>query len=272
MKLPDFLIVGAMKAGTTTLATYLHNLPKIFMPENEVHFFDNLTLYKQGTGAYSAFFKSANEEQIIGEKTPTYSHDIPSPKRIYETIPKVKIIWIFREPVSRAYSNYWHAVKNGVENLNFKEAWENENERIKNDWFKAYVQRSIYIVQIERYLEFFDISQMHFILQEDLKNNREAVLMNLCGFIGVQYDKKLSTLNIKSNITRIPKSKLLQFYGRKIFNNTKVYSLIWRLNQKKNPGYPPMDSKLNTALKKYFLPYNKALAELINKDLSHWNQ
>ncbi|MGM0598085.1 MAG: sulfotransferase, partial [Myxococcota bacterium] len=147
MILPNFLIVGVMKAGTTTLADYLNAHTSLKISHDEIHFFDRDNNYKKGLKWYSKklqgfsyylpqSLKISNPEQIYqGEKTPTYSYKKNCAKRIKETLPRVKIIWIFRDPASRAYSNYLHAKRNGGELLEFREAVNREQERIKNNIF-----------------------------------------------------------------------------------------------------------------------------------------
>ncbi|MDZ7692679.1 MAG: sulfotransferase [Balneolaceae bacterium] len=106
---PGFLIVGAMKAGTTTLMRYLVRNPYIAIPNNEIHYFDKESNYRKGLDWYKKKFSASESTQIIGEKTPTYSYDPKVPARIYKDFPDCKIVWLFRNPVDRTYSNYIHA-------------------------------------------------------------------------------------------------------------------------------------------------------------------
>ena len=136
---PNFVIVGIMKSGTTSLADLLSANEQIFIPEKELHFFDNYGGHKDrwslGLSWYKKQFLNASSAQLIGEKTPTYSYLNDVPKRIFETLPNVKLIWIFRNPINRTYSNYWHAVISGIENKSFNYAINNESKRIKkNIW------------------------------------------------------------------------------------------------------------------------------------------
>ncbi|MEX0719992.1 MAG: sulfotransferase domain-containing protein [Balneolaceae bacterium] len=164
MKLPDFIIVGTMKSGTSTLGHYLRQHKNIFMPKDEVYFFDATGGYKdrweKGIDWYREQFKDADENQIVGEKTPTYCYLVEVPERIYELLPEVKLIWIFRKPFDRAYSNYWHAVRNGGEKESFEYAEEDEQDRIKENIWNGYLQRSNYIKQVENYLKYFSLDQM----------------------------------------------------------------------------------------------------------------
>src|SRR6056297_2017481 len=122
MKKLDFIIVGAMKAGTSSLAFHLSNHPNICMPLKEAHFFNIKDHYEQGSEYYKIFFKDCESKKLWGEKTPTYSYLRKVAPLIKEYNPDIKLIWILRNPVKRSYSNYWHAFKKGVEDLSFKKA------------------------------------------------------------------------------------------------------------------------------------------------------
>jgi hypothetical protein len=279
IRLPDFIIVGAMKSGTSTLAHYLENQNGIFMPSDEVHFFDAYGGYadrwEKGLEWYSALFDDAKESDILGEKTPTYCYLNETPKLIKQTIPDVKLIWIFRNPVDRTYSNYWHAVRSGVETRSFRYAVEHENERIKNDIFKGYVQRSIYIDQIENYLQYFDLKDMYFTTLESLKGDLLKTLEEICNFIGAD----IQELNIAEekpkakNSAYFPKFMGLRRFTYNVFGKRSVISKIERkLNKKRSPGYPPMDTNLRKKLIEIFREPNEKLQDLTGLNTEEWNK
>ncbi|WP_251941179.1 sulfotransferase family protein [Salinibacter ruber] len=268
---PDFLIVGAMKSGTSTLAHYLRQHPEVYMPVDEVHFF-----YEQGRGNwqkgfqwYESQFHEASPSQIAGEKTPTYSYLPGTAERIHEVLPNVKLLWIFRDPIDRAYSNYWHAVCAGVESKSFAEAVRLEEQRIKKSPWKGYVRRSIYSEQVERYLDYFDQNQMHFCLLENLKEKPNSVLKDLAGFLGVDSDNFVSDVrDDRKNMTYVPRFPLLRYAVRSIFGQGSLVGRIEkRVNKREEPGYPEMSSKIRSDLEGYFAPYNNRLKELTGIDL-----
>src|SRR5688572_513820 len=153
--LPSFVIVGAMKSGTTTLGEYLTEHEEIHVPIPEIHFFDLPRNYERGVAWYERQFEGAGTKRIVGDKTGTYSYLPEVPPRIARALPHAKLIWIFREPVARTYSNYWHAVSRGNERLDFATAVEREPDRVGRDVFRGYVRRSIYVEQVRRYLDYF---------------------------------------------------------------------------------------------------------------------
>src|SRR5262245_33715274 len=103
MTLPNFLIVGAMKCGTSTLLGYLRQHREIYIARREVHFFDRDSQYRLGIEWYEKQFGSSPQHRAVGEKTPAYCFVPEAAKRIHRHLPDVKLIWIFRDPVARAY-------------------------------------------------------------------------------------------------------------------------------------------------------------------------
>ncbi|MDA3864144.1 MAG: sulfotransferase [Deltaproteobacteria bacterium] len=288
MILPNFLIVGAMKAGTTTLADYLHAHPSLKISSQEIHFFDRDINYKKGLDWYSKklqgfsyylphSLKISNPEQCYyGDKTPTYSYKKKCAKRIKETLPRIKIIWSFRDPSIRVYSNYLHAKRNGGELLDFREAVNREKERIKSNIFWGYVERSKYAVQVKRFLEFFDKKQMHFMLFEDFLKNKQKELKKVTDFLSVNpLGENLPEFH--SNKTKMPFSYKSLYYSRQIgkrlgppgkliYYSTKGINLIL---PKPKPQIPP---DIKEELDEYFVPYNEKLAKLTGLDLSSWDE
>ena len=196
-----------MKSGTSSLADYLAQHKNIHVPEHELHFFNNNQNYNKGLSWYhDKLTEGIAKEQdlnnlIIGEKTPTYSYQANCVDRIKETIPKVKLIWIFRNPVKRSFSNYIHAVRKGVEPLKFTECVKNEELLMQNNMFRGYINRSKYSEQVERFLEKFDLEDMHFLLFEDLIRQPKKELNKIADFLGVSRFEsiKKSFIRIKLN-------------------------------------------------------------------------
>jgi hypothetical protein len=116
VRLPDFIIIGAAKAGTTSLYAILDRHPDIFMPDvKEPEFFARDELYAKGIASYAKAYASATPEQLTGEASTLYSlapHFPHTAERIKRNMPKVKLIYVLREPVSRAYSYYLQIIKN----------------------------------------------------------------------------------------------------------------------------------------------------------------
>lgn len=266
-----FIIVGAMKAGTSSLGFHLNNHPDVYLPEKELQYFNDDTKFNKGYDYYYSLFKPKGEK-VIGEKTPTYSYQENVAERIYKFNPDIKLIWIFRNPVDRAYSNYLHAVKNGSELLSFDSAVENESERIKSDIWKGYVERSIYIKQVERYLKWFKIEQMHFIVFEEFKADPEKELKKVFDFLQVDSNKSYYAVE-ERNKTVMPRSPKSLYYVRKYFGaKSFVFKVINKINTfGKAPGYQKMSDRMKKVLESRFIECNKELQNATGLDLTKWD-
>jgi hypothetical protein len=268
--LPDFIIVGAMKAGTTTYHHHLAEIGAVFIPDHEVKFFSNDAAYARGLGAYEQMFASADATRVVGERTTTYSYVPSVPKRIHRHLPAVKLVWMFREPVSRAYSNYWHSVNAGSERLGFEEAVAREPERIKRDIFRGYVQRSLYAEQVERYLEYFPRENMLFLLFEEFIRDPSTAVNRTLNFLGV--DHVVGAVAPKhSHRTYAPQSLRVQWLARKAFGKRKPFRLVSRLNRQNVSGYPRMSDQVRAELKERFRDPNRRLAQVTGLDLGAWD-
>lgn len=269
--LPNFLIVGAMKAGTTTLRDYLKASDQVWIYPAEVRFFSRDDLYARGLGWYESLFASATG-QAIGEKSPAYSFQPRVPGRIRESLPHVKLIWIFREPVARAYSHYWHSATRGKEHLTFRDAIDHEPERVKQNLLRGYAKRSLYAEQVRRYLEYFPREQMLFLLFEELVRNPPAVLNRVLAFLDVDGRvERVATPN-HSNITRAPRSVRLQWLARTMFDDGKGFEIVKRFNVRREAGYPKIPQDLRRRLSDEFQKPNEELAALTGLDLDAWRR
>ena len=276
----SFLIVGTMKSGTTTLADFLNKSSRIHLPSSEIHFFDRE--FDLGFEWYKEqIIKDIPEHKLkskllIGEKTPTYSYREKCPERIFSYSNNLKLVWIFRNPVKRSFSNYLHAVKKGNELRSFKFCIENEESRLQEDIFKGYLERSKYIKQVKRFLKFFDISQMLFLLLEDLLINPRTVISKLMDFLECENDIQNIELPC-SNKTFLPRFPIIR-YGTKKFlkRDSFLFKSINKVNLNLNQLIPNKKYKLDKEIEKnltdYFLPYNKRLSELTTLDTSIWGE
>jgi len=273
--LPNFIIPGAMKSGTTALRIYLAQHPDIYMVSKEVHFFDNDENYKKGIKWYEQFFKGWNGEKAIGEKTPQYLYDKRVPERIYKLLPNAKLIFVLRNPIDRAYSHYWHNVRIGQETLSFEKALEREEKRIKKPEYKdiySYKDRGKYILQIKSYAKYFPKSQMLFILAENLKDERKPTLQKILEFLEVEPNFEFKDLDEK-HVGGMPRNILLaKLAGSKYIRNYRLLrDFIKRINTKKGK-IPPMKTETRKYLAKYFDIYNEELAKFAGLDLSKWEK
>jgi len=271
--LPTFLICGTQKGGTTALYYYLREHPEIYMtPKKEVHFFD--LNYHLGIKWYKKHFKGVNNGKIkaIGEATPFYMYLESVPMRIFNTLPDVKLIFILRDPVKRAYSHYWHEVRLGYESLSFNKAIEKEEDRLsKGDLFSkqhySYKDRGKYIIQLERFRKYFPKNQLLILINEELKENPHEVLQKVFEFLGVNPRFFSNKWRVPRYQGRSPRCIQLQKL-RRMMPIRPLKMLIDFVNLKE--GYPPMNSHIKKFLIEYFEPYNIRLEAFLGRKIEKW--
>lgn len=250
MTLPTFLIVGPQKCGTTALHEYLIQHVDIFMYNDgfrETHFFDSN--YVDDIRKLEKYFSKAVCD-VIGSQDPAYFHIPEVPNRIKSMIPDVKLIFIFRDPVKRAYSHYWANRRYCREKLSFKDAIEQEDNRVSNDNFTfAYKSIGEYDRIMKRWLKVFSKDQILVLFSEDLVKKKEETLRRVCEFIGVKY---CEFKDIEGNKGGAPRCWVLGQVCR-----VCVYLKWYRLRTlfmgwNTMEGFPEMDVYVKKYLENYF--------------------
>lgn len=195
MTLPAFLIIGAQKAGTTSLHHVLSQHPTVWMPAiKELHYFDRESDCDEHFSrlGYGALFDGAPEPALCGEATPCYLFHPHAARRIHRVLGSdVKLVITLRNPASRAYSHYLMNVRKGYEKLSFEEAIHAEPQRLQHSEPSrmrfSYLARGDYHEQISRYLEHFDRSAIRvYIFEQDIIPNWPWVWSDMCQFLGLE--------------------------------------------------------------------------------------
>ncbi|OPH53090.1 hypothetical protein BC351_31930 [Paenibacillus ferrarius] len=211
-RLPDFLIIGAQKAGTTSLYSYLIQHPNIDAAvTKEVHYFD--VFFDKGKDWYVDQFPSLKKctDHLTGEATPYYIFHPNAPIRIYEMMPRTKIIVLLRNPIDRAYSHYHHAVRNLGEYLSFEDAINKEEERLYGELEKfrsefnynsisyqhySYLKRGIYVDQLQLWYNLFSKDQILVLNYEIFFSDLPRSMNTVTNFLGVSnYEYQFEPLN-----------------------------------------------------------------------------
>lgn len=222
--LPTFLIVGAAKAGTTALYHWLNQHPDIYMSRvKEPHFFSQLSPHFTGPGddrfndpivtsweAYVDLFRAGRGKLLRGEASPSYldRHAIAIPA-IRERLGDVKIVILLREPVSRAFSEYLHLVRDGRETLSFRAALDAEEDRVRAGWrpIWAHKARGRYAAAVAHYLDAFGRDNVGVWLHEDMRRDPERVFRDVLTFLGARPDFVPQYADV--NIGGVPRSRLV---------------------------------------------------------------
>jgi hypothetical protein len=216
MVMIHFLGVGAQKSGTTTLHDLLKQHYEINLPViKETKFFCEDKKFETGLEFYLSHFNTKNTgASIWGEIDPDYMYNERAPERIYNTLGRnIKLIFLLRNPVDRAYSHYLMNRKRYIEDKSFTEALLLENERLKKGEYNklnfSYLARGYYGKQIKEFLKYFPSDQMLILIFENFIRQKEKYLYEILQFIGVKNtDFKFNTA-IKSNPAFVPRIHLL---------------------------------------------------------------
>jgi hypothetical protein len=196
--LPDFLILGAQKAGTTALYAYLRWHPQVTGPSfKEVSFFDRH--YAHGERWYRAHLP-IKRGGIVGEASPSYLFHPLAAERVAHMVPRARLIALLRNPVDRAFSHYQHEVALGREELSFEDALAQEDERMEGElermlrdptyfsypwWNYTYAARGRYAEQLERWLASFPRDQLLVLFTEELAADTAGTYRRVLDFLGV---------------------------------------------------------------------------------------
>jgi len=299
MSVPNFFIIGAMKAGTTSLYHYLAQHPQIFMsPVKEPQYFvyadEKPDFHGPGDWRfneqvitdiedYRKLFLGVSREKAVGEATTIYLYYPGACERIYSFQPDAKLIAILRDPVERAYSNFIHALSTGWEPCDdFLRAFDEEKERIQKRWryFWHYKQLGFYASQLKVYYEKFDRRQIQIYLYDDWRADNLAVLQDIFRFLGVD-DTYLPDLSSRYKDFRIPRSRRLHRFLRRphpVKTALKpFFPESWRRGMiegvaNRNAWKPQLKPDVRRRLIDVYHEDIMELQDLIGRDLSAWLQ
>jgi len=273
MNKPDFIIIGAMKCGTTTLHAQLVHQPGIFMPtptNTEINFFSDDETYGKGRNWYYAQFEEAGKEDIIGErsthytKLPTYPETV---KRMKELLPEAKLIYMMRHPIERLVSQYVHQWSEGEILVPIDKAIDKHPEL---------TYYSLYGMQLKPYIEAYGKKNILPVFLERFSEYPAEELRRICEFIGYGREAKWNIIIEGKNISneRLRKNRirnvfvdspylkeLRRKYVPKLFRNS--IKKFWKIRKK------PRLSLDN--FKKLEMIFNKDLSTLsrwLGKDLT----
>lgn len=273
--LPNFIIIGAMRSGTTTLARSLGAHPDVFMaPQKEVHFFDRH--YERGVDWYRSRFTGAGGERRIGEATPAYMFDATALERMADLVPDALLLSILRNPVDRAYSHYWLERGLGRETLSFREAIEAEPDRLAEDRSpmrinRAYLECSRYLSQLERVCSRYPRSSVHVTILEKLEEEPRRTFREVYAFLGVDPGFAPPTSDLRMNRYQAYRSLTVRRLVRR-GRRTLLKRVVGRLNLRRGGRYPPMDPDLREDLVERFRSHNAELGRWLGVDLSRWDR
>jgi hypothetical protein len=303
-RMPTFLMIGAAKAGTTSLYAQLRSHPDVFMSAikepNYFAFAGHENLFKgirigrtdptvvTAPERYRALFAGATTETAIGEASVVYLYLPWCAERIERELPDVRLVVMLRNPVERAFSQYLHALRDGFEDLSsFDDALDAEPRRISENETPMlhYAAQGLYHEQLARYYRTFDRDRIRVYLYDDYGTDPSAILRDLYSFLGVDPAHAPDTSRTY-NESGVPKSRLL--YGtftslvaavRRGASTSPVGARILHseLSAKLSAratslllAKPPMPERARARLTEFYRDDVSRLEGLIGRDLSAW--
>jgi len=193
--LPDLIIIGAMKCGTTSLHEYLNYHPSVSMSKlKETNFFVQHQNWTKGLTWYKSNF--SEPRKVIGESSPNYTRFpiFPGvPERMHMIVPNAKLIYCVRDPIKRMVSHYVHSYSLGRENRPFEEAMLDPDNN-------PYLLCSLYYYQLAQYLKYYPASQIKVVVLEEMERSRMETLRSVFEFLGVDPSYE------DSRFTEVPKT------------------------------------------------------------------
>jgi hypothetical protein len=292
--MPNFFIIGAQKAGTTSLYYYLKQHPQVYMsPVKEPHFFEGMDskYRKRGRslppvtdlGDYQALFEGVTDEKVIGEASASYLYSPKAPALIERSVPHAKLIAVLRNPADRAYSNFVHCVQIGREPLaSFVEALQAEEKRIREGWGPLwhYRQKGFYYTQVKRHFNTFGQDRFKVYLYDDLKGKPLDMLRDIFRFLDVD-ETFVADLSIEHNTAGLPRNKSIYAVAKRLASRNPALkvALLERFlpagprRYVKNRVFvkpPPLPAEVRRQLIDSYREDILKLQELIQRDLSPW--
>ncbi|MCV3216514.1 sulfotransferase [Plectonema radiosum NIES-515] len=298
MKMPNFIIIGAAKAGTTSLYNYLKQHPQIYMsPEKEPGFFayegknrehcrpdGNVVKFFSITSieAYQAQFEGVSNETAIGEATPIYLYNSRVPERIQQYIPNAKVIAILRDPIERAFSHFSHYVRDRVEPLaDFSQAIQEAEVRIRNELLSGhYIDYGFYYAHLKPYFQRFDRDQIRIYLYQDFKANPLCVVQDIFRFLNVD-DTFTPDVSLKYNVSGIPRNRALHTFltnlaspdNKSLLKLLFPEELLWRIGVNLynwNLNKQLLEPEVRRQLIEIYREDILKLQDQLQQDLSKW--
>ena len=301
MSLPNFLIIGAAKSGTSSLYSYMGQHPEIYTcPIKGPCFFafdegHKVKVFGPGDQrvfdrhivtdlrAYEALFDGVKKEKISGEASVLYLYSPTAPARIKRYIPQAKLIAILRNPVDRAFSSFLHLRRDGREQIDeFAEGLKAEEMRVNAQWQHLwhYTRVGFYHAQLQRYYDLFSPSQIAVYTYDEFTADTPRVMREIFSFLGVD-DTFVPDTSVRYNVSGDPKSRSIHNFLTRpntikkfvkpllpvlLRRNLRAQALQWNTVTGKR--------ELSTETRRYLVELYREdiqkLEVLIQRDLSHW--
>jgi hypothetical protein len=290
-----FFLLGAAKAGTTSLHAWLDQHPMVWMSNPKEPFFFEAEFEKGVDYYHRIYFRNAGPEQLLGDARHRNLYLPYIPERIQALCPEARFLVVLRNPVDRAYAHWWHWYRLGREALDFREALQEDESRILSgksvctpqeisDYvslldadgkgpYRTYLDSGYYAAQLERYFEFFPRERFRILLFEDLISNPPAVVADICTFLGLE---PLPAGAVSFQARNSSGQLCWRFAGAKILKRWRYAlrnapaSLLSAEGRRALYERPNLEADERQWLQHHYASHNARLGMLLGRDLAEW--
>ena len=289
--LPNFFILGALRAGTASLHHYLRQHPAIFLTDpRDPRFFDKEEVYALGTEGYqNSFFGAARGRAWRGEASPTYFARPtlvgPRLRALYANRP-LKFVVVLRDPIARAWSHYQYRVSHGYETGDFATALGQDRSDLALRAY--YIDSGRYYGLLQQWRHEYPAGEFLFLLHEDLWHNPAAEVRRICAWLEIDEGIEFEVSARLNQATRSRSPRVVSFFNRPPHWVRAVAKLLlpyaWMRNDLRRrlrdrvqrpiaaTNRPPLDTSLAATLQTIYADDVAALSRYLERDLSHWLQ
>ena len=275
---PDFFIVGAPRAGTTSLYEYLRNVPGIFLPKIKEPNYFSLSIDQKyiprpvrNKQKYLNLFKDARGQKT-GEASPQYLWDPKAAKLIHDIAPNARIIIMIRDPIKRAHSHYLLSYALGRISVTFSELIKNSSN-LTNEYERRIFECGLYFQQVKRYLDLFGPDSVKVLIFEEFVKDTKTAVKQVLQFLGVNAEPPASVAYAYETLgTSVPYSRYLlknEITGgiiKKVFSRWTLSSLVTKRVAKNRPK-PPLLPEDRNLLENFYREDVKNLQNLLGNKL-----
>ncbi|MFB0534671.1 MAG: sulfotransferase domain-containing protein [Anaerolineae bacterium] len=296
--LPNFLIIGAQKSATTFVHHCLSEHPSVFMPLEEIPFFEDPDYSQSNLESLEKLFEGASRQKTVGIKRPNYLHKPECPERIYKHVPSARLIAILRDPLERAISAYYHYARMGFAPI--RHVNEGLLEILNNGPAKQYprsaeiIEFGFYHKHLSRYLNYFDNKQMLIMLYDDIMKDSLDSLKKVFKFLEIDEEYVPQSLNSRpqSGVYSIPRLRLRTLRNPIVYTyssdqmrlfpkeeigllGSTIAKVINRIDSRVlsrvfSNARPSLSRDLTEALSAIYKEDTSKLEELLGLSLAHW--
>lgn len=271
-RVPDFLIIGAQKSGTSSIVKALSTSPQVWItPKKELHYFNRQIDAPESWNRYCDEFSQAPSNCRVGEATPDYLPKPSCARRIHDALPQARLIICLRNPVDRAHSAFWHAKRLGhiPRSMSFESALDRDTREFGSPWTNI-IENGCYSTQLLRYLSLFPEEQIHLLLFDDLLLNPEEAISGILRHIDRENSPEHHLSEGELPHVNEAQRWILPGLTKKLLRLPRGSRFVRKtLTRRELP--PRMEASTKQQLIELYQPWNRQLEGILGRSLEAWS-